>query len=64
MDYTVHGVAESQTGLSDFHFHFLSLPMLISPSVKFEQLTGVEQQATADEVKVYTHRKLFTLASP
>ena len=44
MDYTVHGVAESQTGLSDFHFHFLSLPMLISPSVKFEQLTGVEQQ--------------------
>ena len=22
MDYTVHGVAKSQTGLSDFHFHF------------------------------------------
>ena len=21
MDHTVHGVAESQTGLSDFHFH-------------------------------------------
>ena len=35
MDYTVHGVAESRTELSDFHF--LSLPMLISPSVKFEQ---------------------------
>ena len=22
MDYIVHGVAKSQTGLSDFHFHF------------------------------------------
>ena len=22
MDYTVHGVAKSQTQLSDFHFHF------------------------------------------
>ena len=22
MDYTVHGVAKSQTGLSNFHFHF------------------------------------------
>ena len=22
MDYTVHGVAKSQMGLSDFHFHF------------------------------------------
>ena len=25
MDSIVHGVAKSQTGLSDFHFHFLSL---------------------------------------
>ena len=24
MDYIVHGVAKSWTGLSDFHFHFLS----------------------------------------
>ena len=26
MDYIVHGVAKSQTGLSDFHFHFLGFP--------------------------------------
>ena len=24
MDCIVHGIAKSQTGLSDFHFHFLS----------------------------------------
>ena len=29
MDYTVHGVAKSQTGLSDFPFHFLSLSLKI-----------------------------------
>ena len=26
MDYIVHGVAKSRTPLSDFHFHFFSLP--------------------------------------
>ena len=25
MDYTIHGVSKSQTGLSDFHFHWLVL---------------------------------------
>ena len=29
MDYIVHGVAKSQTWLSEFHFHFLSLPVNI-----------------------------------
>ena len=28
MDRIVHGVAKSQTRLSDFHFHFLSLSWL------------------------------------
>ena len=29
MDYIVHGVAKSQTRLSDFHFHFHSMKQLI-----------------------------------
>ena len=30
MDYIVHGVAKSQTQLSDFHFHSISLPLIVS----------------------------------
>ena len=27
MDCIIHGVAKSQTGLSDFHFHFLNMTL-------------------------------------
>ena len=30
MDSIVHGVAKSQTGLSDFHFHYLDMLLLLS----------------------------------
>ena len=36
VDYIVHGVAKSQTGLSDFHFHYPSLwEFLLFPSTGF-----------------------------
>ena len=39
MDYTVHGVAKSQTQLSDFHFHF---PLLLGPPGKPVRAGGQE----------------------
>ena len=31
MDFTVHGVAKSRTGLSNFHFHFIwLLPVVVA----------------------------------
>ena len=32
MDYIVHEVAQSQTRLSDFHFHFLDILALLGSS--------------------------------
>ena len=36
MDYIIHGVAKSQTRLSDFHFHFFIVSQLhVNPSILF-----------------------------
>ena len=35
MDCTIHGVAKSQTRLSDFYFHFLSLRALLISVIQF-----------------------------
>ena len=42
MDYTVHGVANSQTGLSNFHFHFHCIEY--SGTVSLFQAQGVQKQ--------------------
>ena len=35
MDYIAHGVAKSQTQLTDFHFHFLSLYFSVEPTLEY-----------------------------
>ena len=43
MDCIVHGVAKSQTRLSNFHFHFISLSLIIYPKTRRPRLYEVSQ---------------------
>ena len=44
MDYIVHGVAKSWTGLSDFHFHFTVIEEIYFGTVSEETYMGVENK--------------------